>query len=712
MKKKTVKIMTVVLCTSMVFGTTGALSYAAGRRNASYRNVLAEQTTDTNTEDSDTVDLSKDETVYVISDANGNPTKIVASDWLQDHASGTDTYSKESLEKELPVEVKVTYMLDGKEIKPEELAGKSGKVTMRFEYTNKQKETVTVDGEEKEVNVPFVMLTGMILDNKNFSNVQVNNGKIINDGSHSIVVGFGLPGLQENLEIDKEKLELPDYVEVTADTTNFDLSTTMTLATNEVFGDLDVDDVKSLDDLHESMNKLTDAMNQLMDGSSQLYDGLATLLDKSGQLIEGVNKLNSGAGDLVSGANQLKTGAGTLADGAATLNNGAYSLKSGAASVDAGAGELKNGVNSLDEGLGKLTSKNEELNGGAKQVFESLLAAAQSQLKAAGLDVPALTIDNYKTVLNGVLGELNEDAVTAKVRAGVEAQVRSADNMTLISGGVQAAVKTQVANGVLKGVGLNMTYEQYLAAVEAGQISEEVQAQISAAIDAQMASEGIQATITSQIESVVQEKIEENMASASVQKLLSDSLASAKNGATSVKALIEQLDSYNTFYEGLQEYTAGVATAKSGSEELLTGAGSLKSGTAALANGANSLADGTDTLTSGANSLYAGSSTLASGTGTLRSGIGQLASGGAALTDGVTQLKDGAMTLSDGLKQFNEEGIEKLVDIMDNDVDKLAKDLRATVYAAQQYKTFVDDSAAASSSVKFIYKTAGISKED
>ena len=71
--------------------------------------------------------------------------------------------------------------------------------------------------------------------------------------------------------------------------------------------------------------------------------------------------------------------------------------------MDAGAGELKNGVNSLDEGLGKLTSKNEELNGGAKQVFESLLAAAQSQLKAAGLEVPALTIDNYKTVLNGVI---------------------------------------------------------------------------------------------------------------------------------------------------------------------------------------------------------------------------------------------------------------------------------------------------------------------
>ena len=260
-----------------------------------------------------------------------------------------------------------------------------------------------------------------------------------------------------------------------------------------------------------------------------------------------------------------------------------------------------------------------------------------------------------------MLGELNEDAVTARCVQAWKHRFRSADNMTLISGGVQAAVKTQVANGVLKTAGLNMTYEQYLAAVEAGQISEEVQAQISAAIDAQMASEGSRRRSHPRSNRSYQEKIEENMASASVQKLLSDSLASAKNGATSVKALIEQLDSYNTFYEGLQEYTAGVATAKSGSEELLTGAGSLKSGTAALANGANSLADGTDTLTSGANSLYAGSSTLASGTGTLRSGIGQLASGGAALTDGVTQLKDGAMTLSDGLKQFNEEGIEKLL---------------------------------------------------
>ena len=74
----------------------------------------------------------------------------------------------------------VEYKLDDEVISPDELAGKSGKVTVRFNYKNNQKQTVNIDGVDKEIYVPFVMVTGTILDNENFTNVEVSNGKIVN----------------------------------------------------------------------------------------------------------------------------------------------------------------------------------------------------------------------------------------------------------------------------------------------------------------------------------------------------------------------------------------------------------------------------------------------------------------------------------------------------------------------------------------------------
>jgi len=106
------------------------------------------------------------------------------------------------------------------------------------------------------------MLTGVLLDNDNFTNVQVSNGKIINDGNKTAVLGFALPGLQENLAIDKEKFEIPSYVEITADTTDFSLGITVTVATNSLFNNIDVEKIDSISDLTDSMNELDDAMTK------------------------------------------------------------------------------------------------------------------------------------------------------------------------------------------------------------------------------------------------------------------------------------------------------------------------------------------------------------------------------------------------------------------------------------------------------------------
>lgn len=141
------------------------------------------------------------------------------------------------------------------------------------------------------------MLTGMLLDNNNFRNIEVSNGKLINDGDHTAVMGIALPGLQENLGIGKDKLDIPDYVEIIADVTDFNFGMTVTIATNELFNNLDTAKLNSADGLTDSIGELSDGMKQLLDGSSALYDGLSTLLDKSGELVAGIDQLADGAKD-------------------------------------------------------------------------------------------------------------------------------------------------------------------------------------------------------------------------------------------------------------------------------------------------------------------------------------------------------------------------------------------------------------------------------
>ena len=125
-------------------------------------------------------------------------------------AQGNDIYYQGNIEKELPVQMSVCYTLDGQAIAPEALAGQSGHVTIRFDYQNMQYEEVLLDGKTEKIYVPFTMLTGMLLDTEVFRNVTISNGKLINDGDRIAVVGIAFPGLQEDLAISKEKLDIPD----------------------------------------------------------------------------------------------------------------------------------------------------------------------------------------------------------------------------------------------------------------------------------------------------------------------------------------------------------------------------------------------------------------------------------------------------------------------------------------------------------------------
>lgn len=329
-------------------------------------------------------DADKDESVYLISDANGNVNKTIVVDHLKNkdkkdtledasnlsdienvkgkekftqsgdkltwQAGGKDIYYQGTATEEPPVTQKVTYYLDGKEISPEDLAGKSGKVKIRFDYTNTTSYTETVNGGKQTVSVPFAAITGLVLGD-GFENIEVTNGKAEVSDSSSVVLGYALPGLKDSLGIKDGDLDgdvnIPEYMEMTADVENFSMPAAMTFVVN-------ASDYVSTDGIDTS--DLDDMINDLKDASTQLQDGSKTLAEGTDTLSDGLSTLQSKLGTFASGVGTLKSGLKTYTDGVSTLSGGLNKLNSNVPTLSNGITTLNSSAKSLNDGVALLNA--------------------------------------------------------------------------------------------------------------------------------------------------------------------------------------------------------------------------------------------------------------------------------------------------------------------------------------------------------------------
>lgn len=349
--------------------------------------------------------VNKEENVYVLSDVEGNVSKIIVSGWLKNPekldsltdvtdlkdianvkgdetfkeksgnrkiwaAGGNDIFYQGTSDKELPVNMKISYRLDGKKISAQELAGKSGKVAIRFDYKTSDigAEKVSLDGKKAQIKPVFLVMSGLLLDNENFRNISVTTGKIINDGNRTVVVGVALPGLQENLGLNRKDFEFPDYVEVTADVQDFSLVTMMTLATNEMISNLNLENVNTSEDLSLMLSNLSDKLNE---GIGELYDGVT---------------------------------------------------------------QLNDGMHTLNGGLEQLSSNSNMLRDGAMQVFQALFDTAEKTFRQNHLNIEKLTIENY----HGVLEPLAAKLILQKDKNQVLELIDSLDNYKKFYDGILA----------------------------------------------------------------------------------------------------------------------------------------------------------------------------------------------------------------------------------------------------------------------------------
>lgn len=728
----------------------------------------------------------KDETVYVVTDKSGKTTNITVSEWLKNKgayeslddrtnlsgivnvkgdesfilsgneltfaAAGSDIYYQGTLDAstKLPVELKITYTLDGREISADDIVGKTGKLVMKIRYIPNEK-------TEKDIYVPFLAASGVLLSTDKCTNVEVINGKVISNGNSNIIVGVGFPGLSESLGLEEEDVEsIPDTVEIAADVKDFDIDMMMTFVSNEIFSDLDFDDVESLSDLDEQIASLSDASTQLKAGVKTLREGIEALNSGSSALSDGVTQLDEGAEALAQGLDTALSGSRQLLSGSTELENGLQKLMaafvgdsgaiSGVSQLDSGAAALSAGVSQLAEGLNSTFSQIGASQQGAAKNYSDYM-------KSTGLSTANVESDTeIQSQLTQYIGSyamrciaVNNEILTTKQeevkqQKTAEAMAENADLVNSIKQRVvaenQALVTQKVQSQVMEE---NADYidsikqriaEKYMALYPGQDVTDMVTRDVleeAASAYGKVITEKVTEELTEMVEEEVTEALTPQVTEAVTQELTAMVTQAVTNDTvlkeynTKIAALVQAAGQKGA-YTALKTISDGAASQDlSGNlNKLVSGAGELAGGIQRFRGVLGKEGDtSTDTIFGALYNLSQGSSKLHTGICSLDEGVGQLESGSNALEEGTGSLKskvpellsgmeqllDGSRTLEDGMNEFDEEGIQKIADLYNGDVKEFMEKVKSVVEAGKEYNTFTKLADEQEGTVKFVITT-------
>lgn len=493
-----------------------------------------------------------------------------------------------------------------------------------------------------------------------FSNVEVKNGKVSQNGNSNVVIGYALPGIKESLNVKDsdfiDDLELPEDFEVTADVKDFKLDTAMTIVANAgSMISMKSGDSSSLDDMIDDM---LDASSKLKDGSKELSDGLDTLQKNLADYASGMNELNSKSGDLGKGVETLNTSAESISKGIQTLDKALNTKMSDtekqAASKTASetvAKEFANGktqevANQIYAALRYSTGKDGSTTDGA--LFTSLYDGAYSANAAETVYNEVVRQVLLKAAGQAADSKLTADQAAAGIKAawakGAQANDQTSTVMYAVSDGMTSAQLAELlyAKSGAKDTLFHKTQSTIKAQLAAGRNNEQV-------------TDGVESSLKT---------LSEQLAGACQNVAVQAASAAAVTGAESAKATIAQQ------IEAVQENGYSLVT-----------------GSAALSKGTQSLADAVPTLTKGIKALNDATVKIVSG---------------------VDKLDDGSHTLADGMVEFDEKGISKIANSYNGDIKPLTDKLQAMLDAGEDYQTFTKVADGVNGSVKFIYKQDAI----
>lgn len=552
--------------------------------------------------------FTKDETVYSKIDSNGNKYNTIVSDHIvnskqeklindisdlanikningdeefsQDgnnliwKAEGNDIYYQGESQKDLPITCDITYELNGEKIEAANLAGKSGKVKITIEYLNKDSHMINIDGRNEKLYTPFVVVCGTIIDNNNNKNIKITNGKLINDGSKTAVLGISLPGLQESLNISKDKIDIPNKIEITMETTSFELNNIVTYVTPKLIEENDIEMFEKLDEIYNQVNNLQSSSKQIEEGANTLKEGTSTYNEKSKEFNSAISQISGGVSTINDNYSKIDTGI-------SSLNDGSSSLKSGAKSVNEGTEAVSKNLQTISSKLGELQTGTQSLQQGEKQLEEG--------------------INKIIASVNNIQGSDNSNKI-AELNQLITANQNSINSLTKLN----ETLNTQ----------LKQTNEEETKQIIMTQIK---------------TNESVIKLLKTDI-GAYKETIDtlKNTDMSNIKEL--------QNALNSLKQGIQNLQTgTNALYNGTTAIQQGSALLSTKTEELAKGTKSLYEGTIQISKGAKSLFAGSSQLKEGINTLDTNGAKLEDASNQLTGGAETISEGASTLADGITK---------------------------------------------------------------------------
>ena len=479
-----------------------------------------------------------------IENTNGDEEFTQEGNSLVWKADKKDIYYQGESQKDLPIACDVKYQLDGKEVKAEELLGKSGHVKITIQYTNKEEHMVNINGSQQKMYTPFVVVAGTVLQNDKNKNIEISNGKVINDGSKAMVMGMALPGLQESLNVKKADIEIPNDIEISMDATDFELGNIITFVTPKVLEEKDLSIFDELDKIYNQVNTLQTASNQIQEGSQTLA--------------EGTNQLASGTKDLKQGTKVAYHGAKQIQTEVTKATNQLANDKSEA--LD------KNTLNAIGEKAKQTaTLSDAQKTQIGNQAQTTVMQTIQNQKKAIGEKAAAQAMNQVGTM---ALTQAQKQQIMASVKKGLEANA----NYKALPAEQKAMVLQFSQNSAI-------TVAETTAKQTATQVAKQVANQT-----AQSVAEQVAANVANQTAQTVAQ-------TTATQVAQTTSTTTARQVANQVKATAQSkvVSQMNTLGQGLNQLTDGL-------NSLNDGANTLDSGASELHQGADTLVQGVKTF--------------------------------------------------------------------------------------------------------------------
>ena len=552
------KIISGTLLVSMVGYTLPVFAYTKDETvyskmdnaGTNYKTVVSDHIK--NTEDADTIEDLTD--LLNVKNTSGDETYTQDGNKFTWNANKNDIYYQGDTTKELPIDLKVKYELDGNEISAKDIAGKSGKVKITLQYTNKEARTVTVNGKATKMYVPFVVVAGTIIKDENAKNVEVSSGKVVNDGTKTVVVGMAMPGLQESLGLSKNDIDIPSNIEITMDATDFETESIVSYATPKVFEKDDLKIFDKMDSLYADANKLQDSMNQIQDGANQLKEGTT-------ELANGTSQVDSGVKEVATNMSKVTSGAAQLANGQKQVTSGLKQIK-GQLPTSKQITENKTQLNTLKAG-----------NTQALTQLNTQLTNTDAQIK--GLTAKETEVENN---MNLIKSSLNKNGVTfndSNIDTVIKAYNDNQAKATAAAGQYAAAGDTTKAS------------EYTLKATQAGVVV--------ANLNTYKALLGTKTLINSTITTLTASKTSVT----NLQTLISGDEKVVESSLNTLDSMTELNSGVDQLLSGSNKLQTGAQNLQTGSKQLESGVNTLSSATTQLNNGANQVADGTNTLADG-----------------------------------------------------------------------------------------------------------------